>query len=112
MTEKRFIRNIIGQVYDTKNDKFFQEDYNGKPIGYEDDLVECLNALHEENQALKHQRQESINEIAVIALKYKALQDVNTHFKNLIQEAYVNERTEMGKSVLKQLADNLGVEIE
>lgn len=75
-------------------------------------LCNKLNELHEENQALKHQRQESINEIAVIAIKYKALQDENTHFKNLIQEAYVNERTEMGKSVLKQLADNLGVELK
>ena len=53
MTAKRFIRNIVGQVYDIKNDKFFQEDYNGKPIGYEDDLVECLNALHEDLETHK-----------------------------------------------------------
>ena len=58
MTEKRFIRNIVGQVYDIKNDKFFQEDYNGKPIGYEDDLVECLNALHEENEQLRKENME------------------------------------------------------
>ena len=53
MTEKRFIRNIIGQVYDSENDKFFEEDYVGKPIGYEDDLVVCLNVLHEEKDYWK-----------------------------------------------------------
>ena len=32
------------------------------------------------------------------------------HIKQTIQEAIKYERTSMGKSVLKQLADNLGVE--
>ena len=53
MTEKRFIRNIVGQVYDTENDKFLDEDYVGKSIGYEDGVVDCLNNLHEENKQLR-----------------------------------------------------------
>ena len=32
-----------------------------------------------------------------------ALHEENTHIKNTIQEAYNNERTTLGKSVLKQL---------
>ena len=78
MTAKRFIRNIIGQVYDTKNGKFFQEDYNGKPIEYEDDLVECLNALHEENEQLIYalnQRTEQCDK----------LHEENEHYKSRVE---------------------------
>ena len=42
--------------------------------------------LHEENQQLKQQ---------------------NTRLKQTIQEAYNTERTSLGKSVLKQIIDNL-----
>ncbi len=35
MTEKRYIRNIAGQVYDVENDKFYHEDFEGKPLEYE-----------------------------------------------------------------------------
>lgn len=123
MTEKRYFKRMWEEEYYIFDSETISEKEFDEKVEYEDyqafvdsmqgdEVVDRLNALHEENQALKHQRQESINEIAVIAIKYKALQDENTHFKNLIQEAYVNERTEMGKSVLKQLADNLGVELE
>lgn len=58
MDEKRFIRTIAGQVYDTENEKFFEEDYMGKPVEYEDDLVTHLNDLNNENKQLKEINQE------------------------------------------------------
>lgn len=78
-TYKRFIRNIFGEVYDVKNGKFYQEDFIGKPIGYEDDVVKLLNELDSKNQ----------------------------HIKDSLQEAYDHERTALGKSVLKQLLESL-----
>ncbi|HIH34891.1 MAG TPA: hypothetical protein HA255_00415 [Methanosphaera sp.] len=36
------------------------------------------------------------------------LNDENTHIKNTITEMYNNERTELGKSTLKQLLNNIG----
>lgn len=58
MDEKRFIRTIVGQVYDTENEKFFEEDYMGKPVEYEDDLVKHLNDLNNEIKQLKETNQE------------------------------------------------------
>lgn len=43
MTEPRYIRNIAGQVYDVENDKFYHEDYEGKPLEYEDEVIKLLN---------------------------------------------------------------------
>ena len=40
---KRYIRNIAGDIYDYERDKFYHEDYEGKPLGYEDDVVKQLN---------------------------------------------------------------------
>lgn len=53
MSEKRFIRNIEGNIYDIKNHKFIKEDWKGKHLDYEDDLVVLLNELAEENEKLK-----------------------------------------------------------
>ena len=53
MTEKRFIRNIGGQIYDTENDKFYNEDYAGKSLEYEDDVVVLLNEQHNEIENMK-----------------------------------------------------------
>ena len=38
----------------------------------------------------------------------KELKEENQHIKNTIKEAYNNERTQLGKSVLKQLIQNIG----
>ena len=51
--------------------------YDGQLTASE--CVDLLNALHEENQ----------------------------HIKNSIQEAYENERTQIGKNVLKQLIEQI-----
>ena len=36
------------------------------------------------------------------------LNDENQHIKNTIQTAYQNERTQIGRNVLKQLLNNIG----
>ena len=46
MSEKRFIRNIMGDIYDSKTDKWFEEDWKGKPLDYDDDLIVFLNEQH------------------------------------------------------------------
>lgn len=43
MSEKRFIRNIVGNIYDSEKDKWFEEDWKGKPLDYDDDLIVFLN---------------------------------------------------------------------
>ena len=43
MSEKRFIRNIMGNIYDSEKDKWFEEDWKGKPLDYDDDLIVFLN---------------------------------------------------------------------
>lgn len=53
MNEKRFIRNIMGDIYDSKTDKWFEEDYKGKPLDYDDDLIVFLNELSREVGRLK-----------------------------------------------------------
>ena len=40
-----------------------------------------------------------------IANKLNELYEENTHIKNTIKEAYNNERTHIGKNVLKQLIE-------
>ena len=56
MIEERFIRNITGQIYDIENDKFYHEDYHGKPIEYEDEVVKLLNELDEKNKELEQKK--------------------------------------------------------
>ena len=112
MTEKRFIRNIVGQIYDAKNDKFLDEDYAGKPIGYEDEVVRCLNYLHEENLQLRwsiHVRNELMLKEVQINENYL---DRIKHFEDTVKEAIKHEKTEMGQSVLKNLAANLGIDYD
>jgi hypothetical protein len=43
MSEKRFIRNIVGDIYDSEKDKWFEEDWKGKSLDYDDDLIVFLN---------------------------------------------------------------------
>ena len=53
MNEKRFIRNIVGDIYDSEKDKWFEEDWKGKPLDYDDDLIVFLNELSKEVRRLK-----------------------------------------------------------
>lgn len=112
MTEKRFIRNIVGQIYDVENDKFLDEDYAGKPIGYEDEVVERLNYFHEENLQLRWSIQVR-NELMLkeVQINENYLDRIK-HFEDTVKEAIKHEKTEMGQSVLKNLAANLGIDYD
>lgn len=55
MSEKRFIRNIVGDIYDSEKDKWFEEDWKGKPLDYDDDLIVFLNDQQAEIERLKEQ---------------------------------------------------------
>ena len=55
MSEKRFIRNIMGNIYDSETDKWFEEDWKGKPLDYDDDLIVFLNEQQAEIERLKEQ---------------------------------------------------------
>lgn len=70
MTEKQFVRTIAGQIYDIKNDKFFEEDYVDKPIGYEDDLVTFLNELSEKNENLEKENEQLKKQLNDITLNW------------------------------------------
>ncbi|WP_295588779.1 hypothetical protein [uncultured Methanobrevibacter sp.] len=112
MTEKRFIRNIVGQIYDVENDKFLDEDYAGKPIGYEDEVVERLNYFHEENLQLRWSIQVR-NELILKEVQInETYLDRIKHFEDTVKEAIKHEKTEMGQSVLKNLAANLGIDYD
>ena len=63
-------------------------------------IVDLLNALHEENQALKQHIQNNYQHI-------KRLENTQIKTYTTIKEAYNNERTTLGKSVLKQLLEQM-----
>ena len=69
------------------------------------EAVDRLNELFDENEQLKS----TINTLTHDNTKMKKVLNTtkkeNEHIKNTIQEAYNNERTHIGKSVLKQLME-------
>ena len=89
-TEKNYVYNVIGDgVYDVS----------------EESLINILNELNDENKQLKLQYSELEITLMNNQLAYNDLNDENTHIKNIIKEMYNNERTELGKSTLKQLLE-------
>ena len=78
MTEKRFtLHKGLDTINIMDNTKFREQIYINKSSKDMKCLVELLNELNDENQ----------------------------HIKNTIKKAYTNERTQLGKSVLKQLIE-------
>ena len=47
MSEQRFIRNLQGDIYDSENDKWLEEDWKGKPLDYDDEVIRLLNEQQE-----------------------------------------------------------------
>lgn len=74
MTEKRYIRNIGGQVYDVENDKFYHEDFKGKPLEYEDEVIKLLNEQDEKIKELTT----DINQYQILV---ESLKDKNQKLK-------------------------------
>ena len=77
MTEKRFKIDYEEGTITDNGEYLFDLDDFRNKSAKE--VVECLNNLHEENQTIKQ----------------------------AIKEAYENERTQLGKSVLKQLLEKI-----
>lgn len=104
MTEKQY--TIVNMGLDGQ---YIKE--NGKIM-----TIERVVDLLKENEQLKHQLREYIDELAVIAVEYKAIESVNAvlekkiHiYETTLKEAIQNERTHLGHNALKQLAENLEI---
>ena len=70
-------------------------------------IVKLLNELHEENTKLKGALKE-LKEIGDYqADRIKELDEENQQIKSTIKEAYRNERTHIGESVLRQLINQI-----
>ena len=61
--------------------------------------------LEKENKELKQFKEKALN----IFIEYLIQRE--EHILNTVKEAYLNERTDLGKSVLRQLCENIGIEI-
>ena len=90
MTTKRFtLKGFDGVRYD-----LFDGDVELAEVHKEDakELCNLLNELSEENTMLKERRHEDINELSVIAMKYKALEKENKQLKEQLSEAKADEK--------------------
>ena len=80
---KRFTVDEDG-YFDKINHRYVTIDY----------LMDLVNMLDEENTMLKERRHEDINELSVIAMKYKALEKENERLRKCINEIYTIARLE------------------
>lgn len=109
MTEKRFQIIHLGNPYDfVVKDHATNKTY-GTLQGDDKSLTELLNELHEEIQALKLELELSkpLFSRRELETKLKEQHEENEQLRNDIKEAYNNERTMIGKSVLKQLMETI-----
>ena len=83
MTAKRFIIDDAGTLIDMETRNTYD---------YVDEVCPLLNELNNKNTALKD-------------LNNQELQAYEDNIKHIIRESIQNERTELGKSVLKQLLE-------
>ena len=81
---------------------------NGEPITNIVQAVKKLNDLSEENEQLKKDCSNLIDDNTEYVAEINQMHKENEHIKNTIQEAYNNERTHIGRNVLKQLLNNIG----
>ena len=78
---KRFTVDEDG-YFDKINHRYVTIDY----------LMDLVNMLDEENTMLKEQRHEDINELSVIAMRFKALEKENKQLKEQLSEAKADEK--------------------
>ena len=123
LTEKRFgmIKTKTYGLY-VPVDKM--KVYNFSSFESELDCIRVVNALNdleeksrengkiaskylEENEQLKIRFNEEREKSLKFCRNIDTLTIENEHIKNTIQEAYHNERTQLGKSVLKQLMETI-----
>ena len=95
MTEKRF-------TYDYEDDKYYDKGFfkdNGKEL-YKDELLECLNKLHEENLRLKTQLSYNGSDVCDIC-KHQYLVKTNNYYIAKCEK----EHEECSKDYLKYCTD-------
>ncbi len=81
MTEKEVYKKGVALLEEWEDVNYCEHNFKFKDEWLTDkEVVELLNGLHEEN----------------------------TQIKTIIKEMYETERTELGRSVLKQLLNNIG----
>ena len=84
-------------------ERFWSEDYT---VGYYTEVVDNEKILEDVPNPKKNL---TIDELVDLLNK---LYEENRRFEFVLQEPIRTERTDLGRNVLKQLADNLGVEYE
>ena len=105
MTEKRF---TVPENYRCIQDNLTKEYYMCEDKTEAINLTYLLNALHEENEQLKQEIENGIESFKRIQRCHTlTLVEENEQLKNNIKEAYENERTQIGKNVLKQLIEQI-----
>ena len=70
---------------------------------------QCCDLLNEQSETIQQLKQENM-ELTLTCkplFSKRQLHEENQHIKHLIKEAYENERTTLGKNVLKQLIESL-----
>jgi len=70
-------------------------------------LLDSFTRLKRKNKELKEENEQLKNHIKTLQNNTKRLENQNIETYNLIKEAYKNERTALGRSVLKQLIDGV-----
>ena len=120
MIEKRYFKKMWEEEYYIFDSQTISEKEFDEKVEYEDyqafedsmmgdEVVNRLNELHEENKTFR----ESLKELKTIGdyqeMRIKELDDENQFIKHVINEALSAERTEIGKSVLKQLKQQIEV---
>ena len=108
MTEKRYnVWDIDGTIFleDHKEGSYHIGQAGNVDINCLNDIAKLLNDLSDENEQLKIRFNEEREKSLKFCRNIDTLTIENEHIKNTIQEAYNNERTAIGKSVLKQLME-------
>jgi hypothetical protein len=101
MEVKGIVRCMKGSMgFMNENKRFTLTDFDT-----ELEMLELLNTQAEVISDLSEQNEELKIKFNNCNTSYWKLNDENTHIKNTIKEMYNNERTALGKSVLKQLLE-------
>lgn len=105
MTEKRYSYDPK-QVAILKDGKFWLEGQIDTACNHSE-ICNELNQLAEENIRLKKKRNHFEKKKTEYLTEWNKSRIQNTELKNLIQEAYTNERTQIGRNTLKQLLEQI-----
>ena len=101
MTEKDIYSNGVALLEEWEDVNYCEHSFKFKDEWLTDkEVVDLLNKLADENEKLKKDCSNLIDD------NTEYVSEMN-HIKQVIKEAYNNERTQLGKSVLKQLMEQI-----